>query len=122
MNDVFIVDGVRTPQGRYGGAPASMRPDDLAALVVGEVLGRSGTAADTVDEVILGATNQAGEDNRNVAHIAARTLIERIGRRIDSIGAIELDEAFAAQSLGVLGELGLDEVIVNSDGGAVAAL
>ncbi|WP_040798637.1 thiolase family protein [Nocardia higoensis] len=70
MSDVYVVDGVRTPQGRYGGALASVRPDDLAALVLGEVLARSATPADAVDEVILGATNQAGEDNRNVARMA----------------------------------------------------
>ena len=68
--EVFIVDGVRTPQGRYGGALAGARPDDLAALVVGEALRRSGAPADAVEEVILGAANQAGEDNRNVARMA----------------------------------------------------
>jgi 3-oxoadipyl-CoA thiolase len=69
--EVFLVDGVRTPQGRYGGALAKVRPDDLAALVVGEVVRRAGLPADTVDEVVLGAANQAGEDNRNVARMAA---------------------------------------------------
>ncbi|HEY3629773.1 MAG TPA: acetyl-CoA C-acyltransferase [Jatrophihabitantaceae bacterium] len=69
MSDVFLVDGVRTPQGRYGGALAGVRPDDLAALVVGEVVRRAGV--ETVDEVILGAANQAGEDNRDVARMAA---------------------------------------------------
>ncbi len=68
--DVFLVDGVRTPQGRYGGVLADVRPDDLAALVVGEVLRRSGTPADAVEEVVLGAANQAGEDNRDVARMA----------------------------------------------------
>ncbi|GAA4009395.1 thiolase family protein [Allokutzneria multivorans] len=70
MSEVFLVDGVRTPQGRYGGALAKVRPDDLAALVVGEVVRRSGVPADAIDEVILGAANQAGEDNRNVARMA----------------------------------------------------
>jgi len=69
MPDAFLVDGVRTPQGRYGGALAGVRADDLAALVVGEVVRRAGV--DAVDEVILGAANQAGEDNRNVARMAA---------------------------------------------------
>jgi acetyl-CoA acetyltransferase family protein len=69
--EAFLVDGVRTPQGRYGGALAGTRPDDLAALVVGEVIRRTGLPADAVDEVILGAANQAGEDNRNVARMAA---------------------------------------------------
>ncbi|MFV8182031.1 thiolase family protein [Streptomyces sp. AF1B] len=68
--DVYLIDGARTPQGRYGGALASVRPDDLAALVVGEAVRRSGIPAEVVDEVILGAANQAGEDNRDVARMA----------------------------------------------------
>ncbi|GAA0912346.1 thiolase family protein [Nonomuraea longicatena] len=71
MNEVFLVGGVRTPLGRYGGALAGVRPDDLAALVVGEALRRAGADPEAVDEVILGAANQAGEDNRNVARMAA---------------------------------------------------
>jgi acetyl-CoA acetyltransferase family protein len=70
MPHAYLVDGVRTPQGRHGGALAQVRPDDLAALVVGEVLRRAGVPGDAVDEVILGAANQAGEDNRNVARMA----------------------------------------------------
>lgn len=54
-DDVYLIDGARTPQGRYAGALASVRPDDLAALVVGEAVRRSGIPADAVDEVILGA-------------------------------------------------------------------
>ena len=69
-DEVYLIDGARTPQGRYGGALASVRPDDLAALVVGEALRRAGLPADSVDEVILGAANQAGEDNRDVARMA----------------------------------------------------
>jgi acetyl-CoA acyltransferase len=67
----FIVAGVRTPIGRYGGALASTRPDDLAALVIGEAVGRAGVDPATIDEVVFGAANQAGEDNRNVARMAA---------------------------------------------------
>ncbi|HKT56271.1 MAG TPA: beta-ketoacyl synthase N-terminal-like domain-containing protein, partial [Microbacterium sp.] len=70
MSEAYLVGGVRTPVGRYGGALSSVRPDDLAALVVGEALARSGAPASAVDEVILGAANQAGEDNRNVARMA----------------------------------------------------
>ncbi|PKI92218.1 acetyl-CoA C-acyltransferase [Actinomycetales bacterium SN12] len=70
MSEAYLVDGVRTPVGRYGGALAGVRPDDLAALVVREVVSRSGVPADAIDEVILGAANQAGEDNRNVARMA----------------------------------------------------
>lgn len=70
MSEAYLVDGVRTPVGRYGGALASARPDDLAALVVGETVRRSGIPSDAIDEVVLGAANQAGEDNRNVARMA----------------------------------------------------
>ncbi|RJQ73658.1 thiolase family protein [Pseudonocardiaceae bacterium YIM PH 21723] len=70
LADAFLVDGVRTPQGRYGGALATVRGDDLAALVIGELLSRTGVPGESVDEVILGAANQAGEDNRNVARMA----------------------------------------------------
>lgn len=77
-DDVYLIDGARTPQGRYGGALASVRPDDLAALVVGEAVRRSGIPSDAVDEVILGAANQAGEDNRSVARMAA--LLTTAGR------------------------------------------
>jgi acetyl-CoA acetyltransferase family protein len=69
-DDVFLVGGVRTPVGRYGGALAKVRPDDLAAQVVREVLDRAGVPDDEVDEVVLGAANQAGDDNRNVARMA----------------------------------------------------
>lgn len=67
----FIVSGARTPIGRYGAALAGVRPDDLAALVVAEAVRRAGIDPSRVDEVILGAANQAGEDNRNVARMAA---------------------------------------------------
>ncbi|MDQ0992763.1 acetyl-CoA C-acyltransferase [Streptomyces sp. V3I7] len=70
-DEVYLIDGVRTPQGRYGGALAAARPDDLAALVVGEAVSRAAIPAEAVDEVILGAANQAGEDNRDVARMAA---------------------------------------------------
>ena len=71
MPEVFLVDGVRTAQGRYGGVLAGVRPDDLAATVVAEVVRRAGVPVDALDEVVLGAANQAGEDNRNVARMAA---------------------------------------------------
>src|SRR3954469_5357430 len=70
MSEAYLVGGVRTPVGRYGGALATVRPDDLAALVVREAVERAGVPADAVDEVVLGAANQAGEDNRNVARMA----------------------------------------------------
>ncbi|MBO9704110.1 MAG: thiolase family protein [Arthrobacter sp.] len=70
MNEVFLLDGVRTPIGRYGGSLAGERPDDLAALTVRTAVERSGVDPEVIDEVILGAANQAGEDNRNVARMA----------------------------------------------------
>ena len=71
MTDVFLASGIRTPVGRYGGALATVRVDDLASLVVGEVVARAGIDPTAIDDVILGAANQAGEDNRNVARMAA---------------------------------------------------
>jgi acetyl-CoA acetyltransferase family protein len=69
--NAYLIGGVRTPMGRYGGALAPVRPDDLAALVVSEAVRRAGVPEDVIDEVVLGAANQAGEDNRNVARMAA---------------------------------------------------
>ncbi|MDO5754474.1 acetyl-CoA C-acyltransferase [Arthrobacter sp.] len=66
----FLVGGVRTPVGRYGGALSTIRPDDLAALVVRELVARTGVDPAMVDEVILGNANGAGEENRNVARMA----------------------------------------------------
>lgn len=71
MSHAFLIDGVRTPIGRYGGALATVRPDDLAALVISHLVQRSGVDPDAIDEVIFGAANQSGEDNRNVARMAA---------------------------------------------------
>lgn len=68
--DVVIVSAVRTPIGRIGGALSSVRPDDLAALAVGEAVRRAGVDPGEVEEVYLGCANQAGEDNRNVARMA----------------------------------------------------
>src|ERR671939_2130603 len=70
MSEAYLVGGVRTPVGRYGGALATVRPDDLAALVVGEAVERTGVPREAVEVVVLGAANQAGEDNRNVARMA----------------------------------------------------
>jgi 3-oxoadipyl-CoA thiolase len=65
-----VVDGLRTPFGRYGGALAGVRPDDLAAHVVRAVVARTGIDPQAIDDVILGAANQSGEDNRNVGRMA----------------------------------------------------
>jgi acetyl-CoA C-acetyltransferase len=72
MEEVYIVDAVRTPIGKYAGALSSVRPDDLAALVIKALVERNPQIdVNRIEEVILGAANQAGEDNRNVARMAA---------------------------------------------------
>jgi len=70
VREAWIVDAVRTPIGRHGGALAPVRPDDLAAVVVDALLARTEFPAEMVDDVVLGCANQAGEDNRNVARMA----------------------------------------------------
>ncbi|MDF2629760.1 MAG: acetyl-CoA acetyltransferase [Symbiobacteriaceae bacterium] len=71
MREAVIVDAVRTPIGRYGGVLKDVRPDDLAAVVIRELLRRNpAVRPDDVEDVVLGAANQAGEDNRNVARMA----------------------------------------------------
>ncbi len=70
MEDAVIVSAVRTPIGRYGGVLKDARPDDLAALVIGEAVRRATIDPSSVEDVILGCANQAGEDNRNVARMA----------------------------------------------------
>ena len=70
MREAWIIDGVRTPIGRHGGALAAVRPDDLAALTIEALVRRTGVDAAEVDDVIFGCINQAGEDNRNVARMA----------------------------------------------------
>ncbi len=98
MRDAFICDGIRTPIGRYGGALAGVRADDLAAIPLRELLNRNPHLdASVIDDVIFGCANQAGEDNRNVAHMAtllagyphsvAGTTINRLcGSGLDAIG------------------------------------
>jgi 3-oxoadipyl-CoA thiolase len=71
LREAWIVGAVRTPIGRYGGALATVRPDDLAAAAIRAVVERSGVDPTTIEDVILGCANQAGEDNRNVARMAA---------------------------------------------------
>jgi 3-oxoadipyl-CoA thiolase len=100
MRDVFICDAVRTPIGRYGGALSSVRPDDLAAIPIRELLARNpGLDPAAIEEVILGCANQAGEDNRNVARMAlllaglpqdvpAATLNRLCGSGMDAVGTV----------------------------------
>jgi 3-oxo-5,6-didehydrosuberyl-CoA/3-oxoadipyl-CoA thiolase len=67
----YLVDGVRSPFGRYGGALGGVRADDLAGAVIAALVRRTKIPADRIDDVVLGCANQAGEDNRNVARMAA---------------------------------------------------
>ena len=70
LREAWIIDAVRTPIGRYGGALASVRPDDLAALVIRAIVDRTGVDPAAIEDVVFGCANQAGEDNRNVARMA----------------------------------------------------
>src|SRR5436190_16529793 len=69
--DALIVDAVRTPMGRYRGALAGVRPDDLAARVISQAVERTGVDPAAIADVFFGAANQAGEDNRDVARMAS---------------------------------------------------
>ena len=69
--EAVICEPVRTPIGRYGGALAGVRPDDLAALAIREAVARAGVPPEEIEDVWLGCANQAGEDSRNVARNAA---------------------------------------------------
>jgi 3-oxoadipyl-CoA thiolase len=71
MNDCYIIDAVRTPVGKYGGRLSSIRPDDLLAHVITALLNRNPVDVKEIEDVIAGDANQAGEDNRNVARMAA---------------------------------------------------
>ena len=109
MSEAYIIGGVRTPIGRYGGALSSVRPDDMAAHTIREALARCPSlSAEMIDEVVFGCANQAGEDNRNVARMAvllsglgetvpATTLNRLCGSGLDAVGyaarAVKLGEA-----------------------------
>ena len=98
MNQAFIVDAIRTPFGRYGGALSSVRTDDLGAIPIKALMARNpGVDWGAVDDVIYGCANQAGEDNRNVAHmasllaglpvdVAGATLNRLCGSGLDAVG------------------------------------
>ncbi len=71
MVNAYIIDGIRTAVGSFGGSLSTTRPDDLAALVIAALMKRNpGVNPDAIDEIIMGCANQAGEDNRNVARMA----------------------------------------------------
>ena len=110
MTDAFICDYVRTPIGRYGGALANLRADDLAALPIRELMRRHPGLGDKVDEVFLGCANQAGEDNRNLARMAL--LLAGLPETVPGVTVNRLCasgmEAVAAAARGIkAGEIGL---------------
>ncbi|MGB3316953.1 MAG: 3-oxoadipyl-CoA thiolase [Albidovulum sp.] len=116
MREAFLCEGLRTPIGRYGGALAAVRPDDMLAGVIRAVVAATGLPGEAVDEVMAGCANQAGEDNRNVARMAALlaglpdnvpgvTLNRLCGSGLDAVGqaarAVRLGEAEVVLACGV---------------------
>ena len=107
MNDAYICAALRTPVGKHGGALGSVRADDLAAIPIKAVVERSGIDPATIDDVILGCTNQAGEDNRNVARMAlllAGLPIEVPGQTVNRLCGSGLQAAASAAQAVKAGE------------------
>jgi 3-oxoadipyl-CoA thiolase len=98
MPRAVVLSAVRTPIGRYGGALSGMRPDDLAALVVGEAVERARVPAEQIEDVWLGCANQAGEDNRNVARMAVL-----LAGLPESIGGVTVNRLCASGLAAVVG-------------------
>jgi acetyl-CoA acyltransferase len=100
MNNAYIISGVRTPIGNFGGALATVRPDDLAALVIRELVARNPSIdVNAIDDVLLGCANQAGEDNRNVARMSlliAGLPVSVPGETINRLCASGLSASMAA--------------------------
>src|SRR5512132_3830933 len=97
MTDAVIIDAIRTPIGALGGILSPVRPDDLAALVIKEIVNRNQLDPSLIEEVFLGCANQAGEDNRNIARMSAllaglpdsvpgATINRLCGSSLDAIG------------------------------------
>jgi 3-oxoadipyl-CoA thiolase len=103
-----ILSAVRTPIGRYGGALADVRPDDLAAIVIREAVARAGVPAEEIEDVWLGAANQAGEDNRNVARMAAL-----LAGLPDSVGGVTVNRLCAS---GLAAVVGACHAVIAGDG------
>ena len=107
MNAAYICAALRTPVGKHGGALGSVRADDLAAIPIKAVVERSGVDPATIDDVILGCTNQAGEDNRNVARMAlllAGLPIEVPGQTVNRLCGSGLQAAASAAQAVKAGE------------------
>src|SRR5437762_14017098 len=107
LREAWIVSAVRTPVGRYGGALAAVRPDDLAAAVIAAVVERSGIEPSLIEDVILGCANHAGEDNRNIARMAAVLAglpVEVAGRTVNRLGGSGLHAVNAAAHAVAVGD------------------
>jgi len=107
VNDAYICGALRTPVGKHAGALASVRADDLAAIPIKAVVERSGIDPATIDDVILGCTNQAGEDNRNVARMAlllAGLPVEVPGQTVNRLCGSGLQAAASAAQAVKAGE------------------
>jgi 3-oxoadipyl-CoA thiolase len=107
MAGAVLIDAVRTPVGRHGGALASVRPDDLAAIPLRAILERTGVEPSAVEDVVLGCANQAGEDNRNVARMAALLAdypIEVAGQTVNRLCGSGLQAVNSACHAALLGE------------------
>ena len=111
MNQAFICDAIRTPFGRYGGALSSVRTDDLAAIVIKALMARNAKVDwGSVNDVIYGCANQAGEDNRNVARMAALLAglpLELGGSTVNRLCGSGLDAVGTAARAIKAGEAGL---------------
>ncbi len=110
VRGVFICDYARTPIGRYGGALAGMRADDLAAAPIAALLRRRPQISDSVEEVVLGCANQAGEDNRNIARMAlllAGLPATTPGVTVNRLCASGMDAVLAAARMIETGEISL---------------
>src|SRR5579871_3672730 len=103
-----VLSAVRTPIGRYGGALAGVRPDDLAALAIREAVERASVPAAEIEDVWFGAANQAGEDNRNVARMAAL-----LAGLPDSVAGVTVNRLCAS---GLAAVVGACHAIVAGDG------
>src|SRR5215472_12806605 len=108
MNRAVVLSAVRTPIGRYGGALADVRPDDLAALAIREAVARANVPAAEIEDVYLGAANQAGEDNRNVARIAAL-----LAGLPDSVAGVTVNRLCAS---GLTAVVGACHAVIAGDG------
>jgi 3-oxoadipyl-CoA thiolase len=107
VREAWIVEALRTPIGRYGGALANVRPDDLAAIAIKAVVERSGIDSAQIEDVILGCANQAGEDNRNVARMAlllAGLPVEVAGQTVNRLCGSGLQAINAAANAIAVGD------------------